>query len=285
VRSFTLLVIAACFASPLLAGCSGADGNMSIPNGGGSGGAGGAQASGAKVYVHIVADQTPVPNTDGTSRETPIDQRMGILGLELLRSETDSSPMVVFQNQQPVDTGYNAGDDTLVGTADAASLMAGTYLFARVPVAYTKFKVAGTYHSTGYAVPGQFEDTVSLSEQTLLMGAQRDQGWWSSTFLVGGVAYGASSGEGSAFGQPGQGSGIHLDMNNPMGAYVLPVKLVIDPAVGHDVTIVFKLNTYEDLHWQDENQPGYTTGVFDVSYGVYEPVTQLGANSVTVTME
>jgi len=81
------------------------------------------------------------------------------------------------------------------------------------------------------------------------------------------------------------GSGIHLDMTNPMGAYVLPVHLVVDPTVSHDVTITFKLNTYKDFHWQDEAQPGYASGVFDVSYGLYEPVTQLGANSVIVTMD
>ena len=152
-------------------------------------------------------------------------------------------------------------------------------------MAYVKFTVAGTYHYLGTALPGQFSDTISLSEQTLLLGSQHDQGWWSDTFLVGGVAYGTTSGEGADFGQPGQGSGIHLDMTNPMGAYVLPAKLVVDPAASHDVTITFKLNTYEDFHWQDEAQAGYGSGVFDVSYGVYEPVTQLGANSVTVTME
>jgi hypothetical protein len=258
---------------------------MGIPAAGGSGGQGGAQASSAKVYVRIVADQTPVASTDGTSRETPLDQRMGILGLELLRSETDSSPLVVFQNQQPVDTGYNDGDDTLVGTATAGDLAAGTYLFARVPVAYVKFTVAGTYHEGAVALPGQFADTISLSEQTVLLGAQHDQGWWSDSFLVGGVSYGTASGEGADFGQPAVGSGIHLDMTSPMGAYVFPVNLVVDPTASHDVTITFKLNTYEDFHWQDEAQTGYASGVFDVSYGVYEPVTQLGANSVTATMD
>src|SRR5208282_1370449 len=97
--------------------------------GGGSGGGGGTSGgSSPQVYVRVVANQTPVPDTDGSSRETPIDQRVGILGLELLRSESDPSPLVVFQSQSPVDTGYNAGDDTLVGTATASALTAGTYL-------------------------------------------------------------------------------------------------------------------------------------------------------------
>jgi|HubBroStandDraft_2_1064218.scaffolds.fasta_scaffold124577_2 hypothetical protein len=258
---------------------------MNILGGGGSGGSGGSKPDGAQVYVRIVADQTPVASTDGSSRETPLDQRVGILGLELLKSENDPSPMVVFQNQTPKDTGYNAGDDTVVGTATASTLMAGTYLFARVPVAYVKFTVAGTYHDGALALAGQFQDTISLSAETLLDGAQRNQGWWSDTFLVDGTPEGTATGEDSGFGQPGASSGIHLDMSSSTGAYVFPVNLVIDPSVGHDVTILFTLNTYEDFHWQDETEPGYAPGVFDVSYGVYEPVTQLGANSVTVTME
>jgi hypothetical protein len=232
-----------------------------------------------------VAEQTPVASTDGASRETPIDQRVGVLGLELMKSETDPSPLVVFTSAQAVDTGYNAGDDTLVGTATAASLTAGTYLFARVPVAYVKFTVDGTYHEGSLAIPGQFSDAISLSANTSLDGASRDQGWWSASFLVDGTNEGTSTGSGAAIGQPGQGSGIRLDMTQSVAAYVFPVNVVIDPAVTHDVTLLFTVNTYEDFHWQDENTAGYAPGVFDVSYGVFEPVTQLGANSVTVTME
>jgi hypothetical protein len=288
VRSIALsLASVAVLSFGALAGCSGAGGNMSIPGGGsaGAGGSGSSRTAGAKVDVRIVAVQTPVANTDGSSRETPLDQRMGILGLELLRSETDASPLVVFHSNDPVDTGYNDGDDTLVGTATAADLTSGTYLFARVPVAWVKFTVDGTYHTGAYAVPGQFADTISLSQETMLDGAQRDQGWFSDTFLVSGVAEGTTSGEGAAFGQPAVASGIHLDMSAPMGAYVFPVHVVIDPAVDHDVTLKFTLNTYEDFHWQDESTTGYATGVFDVSYGTWEPVTQLGANSVVVTLE
>ena len=283
-RSIALFVVGACLASPFLAACSGAGGDMSIP-GGGSAGSGGGKSSGAQVYVRIVANQTPVASTDGSQRETPIDQRMGILGLQLLRSQDDPSPLVVFQSQTPVDTGYNAGDDTLVGTATASDLAAGTFLFARVPVAYVKFTVDGAYHEASVAIPGQFSDTISLSAQTLLDGSQRDQGWFSDSFLYGGTTEGTVTGEGAELAQPGQGSGIRLDMSSPVGAYVFPVNLTLDPSVGHDVTILFTLNTYEDFHWQDESSPGYEPGVFDVAYGTWEPVTQLGANSVVATME
>jgi hypothetical protein len=280
-RSFAFALAAFAFASSLT-GCSGVDSGLVNP---GSKMSTGEPPSGSKVFVKIAASQAPVASSDGSSRETPSDQRVGVLGLELLRSETDTSPLVVFQNAAPVDTGYNDGNVTLVGTADASSLAAGTYLFARVPVAYVKFSVAGTYHDGSLPIPGQFSDAVSLSADTLLDGATRDRGWWTADFLVDGVSEGASSGEGAAIGQPGATSGIRLDMTGPVAAYVFPVHLVVDPSVDHDVTLLFTANIYQDFHWQDENVAGDAPGVFDVSYGAFEPVTQLGANSITATME
>jgi hypothetical protein len=281
-RTTLSTLVGASIVVSFVAGCSGtADSGLS-----GAGGSGGSPpGSSAKVFVRIAAVGTPVPSQDGTSRETPMDQRVGILGLELLRSQDDTSPLVVFQDTTPVDTGYNVGNNTLVGTADASSLTAGTYLFARVPVAYVQFSVAGTYHEGSLAIPGQFSDSISLSADTMLDGATRDQGWWTASFLVDGADEGTTSGEGAVIGQPSTSSGITLDMSQPIAAYVFPVRLVIDPEVGHDVTILFTANTYEDFHWQDESEPGYEPGVFDVSYGAFEPVTQLGANSITATIE
>jgi hypothetical protein len=281
-RTHGLAFMGASILASLVVGCSGADTGGPLGSGGPGSGRGGASP---KVLVRIAADQTPVASGDGTSRETPLDQRVGILGLELLRSEGDTSPLVVFQNSVPVDTGYNAGDSTLVGTADAASLAAGTYLFARVPVAYVTFTVAGTYHEGSLPIPGQFSDSISLSANTTLDGAVRPQGWWSSSFLVDGADEGTSSGQGAVIGQPSTSSGITLDMSGPVASYVFPVHIVIDPTVGHDVTLLFTANTYEDFHWQDESESGYASGVFDVSYGAFEPVTQLGANSITVTLQ
>ncbi len=286
-----LAVACAALASAAASGCSGASAPLiqGAPPGSdaappmGEGGSPG--APGPQVFVHVVAVQTPVPDTDGSARETPIDQRLGILGLELLRSMDDPSPLVVFTSKTPVDTGYNAGDDTLVGTAKVASLVAGTYLFARVPVAYTSFVVDGTYHDGAIAVPGQFKDTICLASNTVLDGASRAQGWWSASFLLHGTPEGTATGEGAVVGQPNPGSTIWLDMSQATAAYVFPVNLVVDPHVGHDVTIRFTVNTYEDFHWTDQNQPGYHPGVFDVSYGAFETVTHFGANSATVTME
>jgi hypothetical protein len=240
-------------------------------------------ASGPTVFVRITAVQTPL-GAGGGAEETPTDQRLGLLGLSLMTSKTDPSPVVVFDNTTPVDTPYNAGSSTVIGSAPASSLKAGTYSWVRVPVAYTKFTVAGTYHLGATPVPGQFTDTISLSPGTMLEGAVRDRGWWSSSFAYDGMTEGEVSAENAQIAQPGDTSDINLDLSQPIAAYVFPVQIVIPDSITEDMEILFTVNTWEDFHWTDESEPGYATDVFDVSDGAFEPVTQLGANSFTVTL-
>jgi hypothetical protein len=236
------------------------------------------------VSVVVNAVQTPV-GPAGSSQETPSDQRVGILGLTLLKGASDPSPLVVFDLTAPVDTPYGAGSSTVVGSTPASKLVPGTYSVARVPVAYVKFTVAGTYHFGVSPIVGDFTDIISLTAGTTLDGASRDRGWWSSSFAVAGTTEGQVSGEDAAIAQPGAASGIGLDLSGPVAAYVFPIDLTIPADIQSDMNVVFTVNTYQDFHWMDENQPGYEPGVFDVSPGSFEPVTQLGANSFAVSIE
>jgi hypothetical protein len=235
------------------------------------------------VTVRVDAVQTPITET-GISQETPVDQRVGILGLTLLKGASDPSPLVVFQHTQPVDTPYNAGSSTVVGTAPASVLVAGTYTLARVPVDSVKFTVAGTYHFGVTPVVGDFTDVIALSSGVSLDGATRARGWWSASFAVGGTTEGQTSGMNADIAQPGTASRIGLDLSGPVAAYVFPVNLTIPAVIDSDLEVVFTVNTYEDFHWMDQDEPGYEPGVFDVSSASFEPVTQLGGNGFTVTL-
>jgi hypothetical protein len=241
-------------------------------------------APGPRVYVRIKAVQTPY-GTGGGSQETPTDQRVGILGVSLLKAAGDTSPQVVIDRATPIDTPYNGGSSTLIGSIAASALVAGTYAIVRVPIAYVNFTVAGTLHYDGMATGGDFNDLIALTSGTLLDGSARARGWYSTSFSIAGMTYGATTGEDSAIAQPGPSSHIGLDLSGAVAAYVFPLTLVIPPHITEDMEIVFTANTYEDFHWMDETDPGYTTDVFDVSATSYEPVTQLGANSATVTLK
>jgi hypothetical protein len=245
--------------------------------------AGSDSGTGPRVYVRINAVQTPT-GSPSASQETPTDQRVGILGITLEKSASDPSPLVVVHRATPIDTPYNAGSSTLIGSVAASDLVAGTYAVVRVPVAYVHFTVGATAHYDGLTLAGDLTDVISLTAGTTIAGAVRDRGWYSSTFAGGGKTYPTTTGEDSAFAQPGVHSGIGLDLGGAVAAYVFPLTLTIPATITEDMEIVFTANTYEDFHWTDQTEPGYVAGVFDVSATSYEPVTQLGANSATVTI-
>jgi hypothetical protein len=237
---------------------------------------------GPHVDVRVVAVQNAIAG-GGVAQETPVDQQVGILGLSLLKDVNDPAPFVVIDHTQPIATPYDDGSNTLIGSIAASALQPGTYTIARVPVAYVNFTVAGTYHDGATPIVGDFTDLIALTSGVTLDGAVRDRGWWSSSFAVAGMTEGAVTGETADIAQPGAGSHLGLDLSQTVAAYVFPVSLVIPPDITSDMQVVFTVNTFEDFHWTDETEAGYATGAFDVSPGVFEPVTQLGANSFTVT--
>jgi hypothetical protein len=73
-------------------------------------------------------------------------------------------------------------------------------------------------------------------------------------------------------------------LSGAVAAYMFPLTLTIPTDITENMEIVFTANTYEDFHWTPEDMPGYSASVFEVSATGYEPVTQLGANSATVTI-
>jgi hypothetical protein len=243
--------------------------------------------SGTGNYIIVLhADQTPVAVDPSSSGETPSDQRIGFLGLRLLESVGDDNPLVVATMSAPVDVGYNDGDDTVIATVPAKTLRAGHFTVAQVPIAYVRFTVAGTFHTSEIAAPGNFSDVIAMANGAMIDGTSRDQGYWETAFSSsGGTTYGMQTGEHAVIAQPGASSGITLDNANSPSEYVFPTDLVVDPNLDHDVRVVFHVNTYQDFRWQDSNAAGYASGVFDVSASGFETVTQLGANSMSTTLE
>ena len=236
--------------------------------------------------IVLHADQTPIAVDPSSAGETPTDQRIGFLGLRLLEGASDSSPLVVANLSAPVDVGYNEGDDTVIATVPAKNLRAGHFTVAQVPIAYVRFTVGGTFHTGEIAAPGNFSDVISMANGAMIDGTSRDQGFWETAFSsFGGTTYGMQTGEHAVTAQPGAVSGISLDTAGSPSQYVFATSLDVDPNLDHDIRVVFHVNTYQDFRWQDQSAAGYAAGTFDVSASGFETVTQLGANSMSTTIE
>jgi hypothetical protein len=257
---------------------------------GSTGDAGVATASDAAVgpsyQAHLRATQSPVSFSDGFSGETPLDQHVGVRSLTLLRSASDPAPLVVFDNGAAVvDAPVNDGSDTVVGSAVAAALPAGTFTVAKVAVGYYDFKVAGTLHANGLTTPGDYHDVEVLSDGVTYAGQTFNKGYYSFTFEVGGTAYGTVTGTDLVTPVDLATGGLTLVAAGNDVTYVFPVMVTLDPGIASDVAIVMTVNTYENFRWQDESQPGYQAGVFDTTPTTYEPVESYGANSFAISVE
>lgn len=253
----------------------------------GNGGSdGGVAPSGPAYEVHLRATQAKVNFTDGYAGETPIDQHIAIRKLTLYRDANDAAPVVVFDNgQNAVECGLNDGNDTVVGTAVAKTLPAGTFTVAHVEVGYYRFKVGATMHSNGMTVPGDYSDVEVLTDATMVDGNLQNQGHYSFTFEVGGTAYGTLTGEDLVTPVDLAGGGLALVTQNHTASYVFPVNVIVDPALGSTTKVVMVVNTYQNFRWQDQSMAGYQAGVFDTTPTTYETVTSFGANSLTLGVE
>ena len=66
---------------------------------------------------------------------------------------------------------------------------------------------------------------------------------------------------------------------------MFPVAVAIDPLRMRDETVTFEANTFEDVRWQAQIEPGYAVGVFDTTATSYEPLVSFGANGFRLTVE
>lgn len=245
---------------------------------------GGVSPRGGTVHVHLRATGAPVAAADGLSGQTPHDQRVGIRKLTLLASSGDPAPLVVFdRGVNAIEAGLNDGDDTVVASVPAATLVAGRYTVARVAVSHVRYVVAATMHAQGQIVPGAFSNLQILSDESSVDGATFRKGHYAFAFEAGGTVLGRQTGENGPLPETPSSGGITLDTSGPESAYVFPVDVVVDPTIEKDVQIVFELGTHESFRWRDEASAGYRSGVFDVTPTAFEPVMSFGARSFRVS--
>ncbi len=262
---------------------TGGDAGTSVPAADAGSSEGGDASGGANVEIHVVGSVAPVPHDDGFAGQTPSIERVGITSLRLFRDTSDATGLTVFDlGAHPVEASLADEADTIVARVPARSLAAGHFTVARVGVSHVYYRVAATVHA-GAAVAGQLETVQAMSDGAVIDGAPRSRGFYESTFTSGAYSYGPTTGTNPVPKIESTG-GIRLDDSTKESAYVFPVDVVVDPAVGHDVRVVFTVNVHQDFRWQDQAGPGYATGVFDTTTTTFEPVMSFGANAFSLVL-
>ncbi|MBZ0118483.1 MAG: hypothetical protein K8H88_15885, partial [Sandaracinaceae bacterium] len=241
-------------------------------------------STGPQVYVHLRATHEPVVHEPGSSGQTPRGWVSGIRSLHLLRESGDPSPVLIFSHGDGfVEASYDDGADTIVGSAPIASLPQESFTWARAVHTHLRFTINATAHAGMFAVPGEIEELVVISDRTTLDGttyALGDYRW---------VFRGASmeipmSGSGLSV-RPGAGGGFFWVVERGETAYYFPAVLDTRNDLTDDVHLIFTVNTHESFRWMDETADGYEAGVFDITAAGTEPIVQVGANGFTYTLE
>ncbi|MFO0553846.1 MAG: hypothetical protein U0271_36020 [Polyangiaceae bacterium] len=253
--------------------------------GGASDGGGGASSSTASIDIHFKSTTAPFAHADGLAGQTPSVHKSGLRSLTLLRDANDPSPFVVFDlGQDSIEIDYADGADTLVYTAHAADLPAGTFTVARVVHNYVRYDVAATLHNGALMLAGTFDNLQVLSDASLVDGTVRDAGYYEYVFHTGGSSF-PTSGSNAPIPEWQSAGGFSVRFENGEWAYYFPVSLPLDPNLAQDASVTFEVNMHESFRWQDQALTDYATGVFDVTPTSFEPVMQFGANSFAVTVD
>ena len=169
----------------------------------------------------------PLRTDDEYAGQTPTDQRLGILSLELSTGPNDTDPLIVFDHGVDyVEAGLNAGDDTLVASVPAASLRFGLFSHARVKVSHVRYRVSSTMHAYGTSVVGEFNNVQVLTDGMFVDDALHDSGWFRFAFEAGGQTYGVREGASGPLPVTASSGGIGLEVVNGEAAYVFSGRCV-----------------------------------------------------------
>ena len=272
-----------------LAGCGGAsatdilaDGGSGSQSGNGAGGDDGGSI--ATLAVHVRANTSTFDHTDGLSGQTTTATKAGIRSLRLLRQQGDPTPVELFDHgANPVEAGYDDGDDTVVARVPAATLVPGHYTLARLVQTHSHFTVTATLHDHGQPYPGSYEDILVVSDATMLGGTLRSAGYYDFKFTD---AYGTADTSGSGWPVAGYTttSGAVAVVEAGEWAVYFPVDLDVAAPPANGSKLFVDVNMYQAFRWVDELAPGYLPGVFDTTAASYEPVIRYGGNRFELTL-
>ncbi|MSP59069.1 MAG: hypothetical protein EXR72_01800 [Myxococcales bacterium] len=240
----------------------------------------------AKLTIHIRANTALFAHTDGASGQTPLSARGGIRSLRLYRQSNDPNPVELFQHgKNPIEVGFNQGDDTVVATIDPKAIPAASYTLARMVQTHSRFRIAGTMHELAKASPGSFDDVLVVSNGTLLDGQLRDAGYYLYLFDAQGQPQKKFTGNNAPIAGYSTTAGATAKVEQGEWAIYFPINLTVAANGPAGSELAIDVNMYQSFRWTDSPLPGNQAGVFDASPLAYEAVVRFGGNRFDTTLK
>lgn len=231
------------------------------------------------IEIWVRGDLTPKTFNDGWAGQTPEAQTFSIGRLDLLRTATDTRPVVAFDHgQRPIPADMLGR--TLVGRVSSASIAAGTYRWGRVLLTSVELRVRATAHipGLGFGVPGTIT-TIGALSNTELNGTPWMKGRAEYRFESAGQSY-TIPGILPPFPSTSGGSIVETSTATWL-LFPFSTAFRVDPANTQPQSSTIVYDVYESFRWEDQTTAGFTVGVFDLDGASRstEPVHQVGATN------
>jgi hypothetical protein len=183
----------------------------------------------------------------------------------------------------PVEAGFNDGDDTVVATVPASVLVDGHYALARMVQTHSRFQVDARAHATGPALDGTVDDLVVMSDGTVVDGVQRDAGFFRFVFRAGTVE---ETRTGTDWPVPpwSTTAGAWATVEGGEWAVYFPLDLDVNP-LDSPTRLSVVVNMDRAFRWVDSPLGAdHLPGTWDVGAPADEAVMRFGGNRFDVTL-
>lgn len=209
---------------------------------------------------------SPRPRDPALTYATPDRLWAGIRRIELLRSPSDPSPVVLLDSVPSTQADLVAG--TRLGRVDLSVIPAGSYTHLRLRLDRAVMGLEATAHHVGLRVQGEFEIDYALSDHAS-GGALRHQGDLIATFR----------GAGAMLSQAGHleipagllhGPLPNMQVSTASGGYALTftapgAPIVLAHGSPTSITACASFLIHDAIGWRERSSPGFAEGVLDLT--------------------
>ena len=239
-----------------------------------------AGASSTGLSVVLAASTAEVQFNDGASGQTAAHVTAGIGSLTLLTS--DGNEWTIFDaNSHDTTVAYDNGSSTVLTQLDAADIVPGHYVKARLVQDWARFDIQATLHDGSSVTPGTLHTLEVTSDGTLLDGTQRDAGHYEQDF-TGAATPQHFNGDNAIVPEYSTTEGAEARVEQGKWSVYFPVDVQIGPAAA---TLRIVVNMDHAFRWTDIPGGDNQAGVYDIAPPFYEPVKQFGGNRFDVSVK
>jgi|GEM_PF-3024368 len=245
-------------------------------------------SSGPTLKIRVDGSLDDRSPDDGLAAQTPSVWEYGLQRLELLRSDDDPNPEVIF-DYAPGFVTVDMLTDNVVAEVPIASLPSGSFPYFRIVLTHAHVVVDAALHEVPTINDHATElDLVYALSDVDAEGITMSQGDVTVTADIYGTEYQVPTRWPVQSPSPAPTAWAEAVDGEWRVTFAVHPSLTPSPQVTTDVTYAIRFYIANAFRWRDQAEPGYAADIWDLTIGPpagYEPVERFGANAYEVYYE